>query len=164
MLESVPVARFIERVFRRYKNSIGVYSGVWVQLPDTKDSEVKKIDIVYLLKDGYSLEGLIEREQPYSDEKKRWRFIGRLQDSFLYGFFHGISGNNVDSHGLIELYFKDGPDCIFEGHYKKIVKVVSDEEGAKKTIQLQPAEIDLTWRRKGALPFWKRIKMVFIGM
>lgn len=147
------------RVIRNYQSSKTGFSGVWLQSPDQSNDGIIKRDKVYLLHTDKLLEGMIEREYPIDIETKKWKFFGRVQDNFLYGFFHGISGNNVDSHGLIELYYNSESPYVYTGCYRKIIK----QSVRAGEIKLEQRKINLHWERIGSLPWSKRLKIILSG-
>jgi len=114
----------------------------WAQLAPN-DDEPEKLDLVELQVKGEDLVADIRRCQPQDQSERRWKFVGKIRGSFLFGMFYTTTPDiNALSYGTIQLRREDPAATVWSGFY---VRLEVKSGGEAWSSALEP--VGLRWQR-----------------
>lgn len=118
-------------------------AGRWWAILATHHDEPEKLDLVELQVKGEDLVAEIRRCQPDNQQQRRWRLVGKVRGSFLFGMFYTTTPDvNALSYGTIQLRREDVAATVWSGFY---VRLEIQSGGADWSSKLEP--VNLRWQR-----------------
>jgi hypothetical protein len=123
-------------------NPDGLAGRWWAQLA-AHSGEAPKIDVVELRVDGEDLTAEIRRAEPREQTDRRWRFVGKVRGSLIFGMFYTVTPDvNALSYGTIQLRREDPAATKWSGFY---VRLDIQPGGSGWSTKLEP--IAISWQR-----------------